>query len=80
MTKFDDTYTGPRWTYGSLHRPHMQCGYSNKEKWIIYSDKVSVDFPAHGTAQTWQEIAPKEAERFGLVLLERIPGATGGEE
>ena len=48
---FDDTYTGPRWTYAPLHRPavsaHLPPG------WIIWSDRPhpkytfgTIDFPA----------------------------------
>jgi hypothetical protein len=75
---YDDTYTGPRWTYGLTSRP---LGYARVPTgWIISSDRphpryrfATVDFPI--------PVPPEQAERFGLELVRgpADPGRGGRE-
>jgi hypothetical protein len=66
--KFDDTYTGPRWTYGSIWRPFTNM-FSYFDGFIIWSDKPSSQYPTFGTMQTWKPIPHESAEGWGMILI-----------
>ena len=54
---FDDTYTGPRWTYGCSYRPP---GYAQiPDGWLIGSDRPHPDFE-HGTIQFPRRLSERE--------------------
>jgi hypothetical protein len=73
--QFDDTYTGPRWTYGSIWRPFTNLmNYFNGL--IIWSDRPSADYPTFGTMQTWKPIPAETAQGWGMVLLAEPEGET----
>lgn len=61
--KFDDTYTGVRFTYGLRFRPlgkgHVPDG------WIIWSDRDHKDFP-HGTVDYPFELDKETALAFQM--------------
>jgi hypothetical protein len=65
---YDDTYTGPRWTYGSIWRPFTNMfGYF--DGFILWSDKPSADYPTFGTMQTCKPIPPESAANWGMILI-----------
>lgn len=66
--KFDDTYTGPRWTYGSIWRPftHMFHAFDG---FILWSDKPSSDYHTFGTMQTCKPIPAEQAATWGMILI-----------
>jgi len=69
---YDDTYTGPRWTYGAQLRPFLSIfGYQD---FIIWSDRPHPDFPTFGTMQTTEPIPSRAAEGWGLILLNHTQG------
>jgi hypothetical protein len=63
MIEFDDTYTGPRWTYGLQFRPiassHIPDG------WIIGSDRPNPEYN-HGTVQYPRQLSDDEVQSFQL--------------
>jgi hypothetical protein len=65
-TLFDDTYTGPRFTYACWYRPP---GYAQvPDGWIINSIRPHPDYN-HGTVDYPRELTAEEMARF---QLERI--------
>ena len=69
---FNDTYTGPRWTYGSQLRPFMSLfGYF--DGWILFSEGEHPAFATFGTFQTYNPIPPETARRWNLVLIDPAP-------
>jgi hypothetical protein len=72
---FHDTYTGPRWRYGLMHRPisvHVLGRGSSADipQPILFSHRPSRDprFP-HGEADWPCELAVDVSEDHGLVLV-----------
>ena len=66
---YSDTYTGPRWTYGSTLRPFLSIwGYF--DGWILLSDKPHPDYPTFGTIQTSKPIPDETARHWDLILIE----------
>lgn len=68
MTHYHTEYTGPRWRYGSLYRPHFTLWWTN---WIIWSDLPSADYPTFGTMDSYVEIPPAQALQWGLILVRK---------
>ena len=63
---FDDTYTGPRWTYGLKFRP---LRYANvPDGWIIFSDRPCTGF-GHGCVDYPRELTADEVDSFQLTRL-----------
>jgi hypothetical protein len=62
---FDNTYTGPRWTYGLVNRP-MQIGAQPKGS-IIGSARVSARFKNFGTVQWPRRLTDEEVASYELV-------------
>lgn len=65
---FDDTYTGPRWTYGLQYRP-ITTG-SVPSGFIIYSNHADPRF-AFGTLQYPRPLTSAEVAGYELVLVDR---------
>jgi len=63
---FDDSYKGPRWTYGLTYRP--LTGSHVPEGWIIFSDKKHPDFP-FGTVDYPRPLTDHETFNFELTLV-----------
>lgn len=70
---FNDTYTGPRFTYGFKYRPP---GYATCPKgYIVGSNKEHPDFRNFGTIDYPHELTEEEVRQFELVqVFERDPG------
>ncbi|MGE5610384.1 MAG: hypothetical protein ACM359_14110 [Bacillota bacterium] len=63
---FNDTYKGPRWTYGLSHRP---LGFFNQPKgYIIHSDRKHPRF-MFGTVDYPFELPAEEVSAFQLVRV-----------
>jgi len=68
-TYYDDTYTGPRYTYGLMARP---AGYGRiPEGYIIGSTKPS-DRYRHGTIQYPRPLTPDEVRSYELVDVDAV--------
>ena len=68
MDLFDETYSGPRWTYGLTYRP---LGYSNVPPgWIIGSDRKHSQF-RYGTVDYPYLLADGLAHSFDLTFTVR---------
>jgi hypothetical protein len=64
---FDDTYTGPRWTYGLSLRP---LGYARvPDGWIVSSDRPHPRY-AHGTVDYPHPLDERQARQMDLELIE----------
>ena len=63
---YDDTYTGPRFTYGLTYRPLAQSQVP--DDWIIWSNKEHKDFP-FGTIDYPFEVAPEKVKSFQLIQI-----------
>ena len=77
----DDSYHGPRWRYGLLHRPITayvigRNGSGNIPHPILFSHRPSNDprFP-HGEADWPFELPENEARHHSLVLVQQSPHA-----
>ena len=68
MTKYDDIYTGPRWTYGSIYRPFTHM-FPVFDGFILWSDKPHSDYVTFGTMQTSVAIPAEQAEAWGMILI-----------
>lgn len=75
-THFHDEYTGPRWTYGLLHRPISayfigSCGSGDLPHPILFSHRPSRDprFRLHGEADWPCELPPDVARHHSPVLV-----------
>jgi hypothetical protein len=67
---FDDTYLGPRWTYGLSHRP---LGFFNQPKgYIIHSDRPHPKF-MFGTVDYAFELTAEESAGFQLEHVADYP-------
>ena len=68
---FDDTYTGPRWTYALLLRPFSSYNLPKESEGtiILWSNKPHPDY-FHGTFQTSAPISETLCRHFDLVLVE----------
>lgn len=67
MTLFDDTYDGPRWTYGLKFRP---VSYANvPDGWIIHSGQEHPDFK-FGTIDYPFDLGEKAAS-MDMVLVQK---------
>lgn len=76
-TEFDDTYKGPRHTYGLSYRP---LGSSTAPAgWIIQSNRPSADFP-FGTVQYSRELTPAELAGYQLTPAQDKPAAPANSE
>jgi len=72
--QFDDTYTGPRWTYGSQLRPFTSLfGYQD---FIIGLDRRHPEFPTFGTMQTTEPVSMSKAQGWDLILVNHTQGET----
>ena len=69
-TLFDDTYTGPRWTYGLTYRPLASAQVP--DGWILWSERNHPDFP-HGTADYPFELSDRQVKSFELNFIEAKP-------
>jgi len=74
-TLCDDSYTGPRWRYGLVHRPISayflgRDGSGDLPHPILFSHRASRDprFP-HGEADWPCELAPDVASHHSLALI-----------
>jgi len=79
----DDTYAGPRWRYGLVHRPISayfigRDGSGDLPHPILHSHRPSRDrrFP-HGEADWPCELPADVAERHSLVLVSAPTDLTG---
>jgi hypothetical protein len=67
---YDDTYKGPRWTYGMTHRPphfsHLPKG------WIIFSIRPHPKFPDFGVIDFPRELTAHEVETFELTPVTEV--------
>lgn len=63
---FNDTYTGPRFTYGLTYRP-VDAGQI-PDGWIIWSDKPHKSYPSFGTIDYPFELSKSQIKSFGLEL------------
>lgn len=66
MIRYNDTYVGPRFTYGLTYRPLAQSQIPNG--WIIWSDKKHKDFK-FGTVDYPFELSAKEIKSFELTPI-----------
>lgn len=63
---WDDSYDGPRWTYGLTNRP---LGIAHVPKgWILKSDRAHPRF-RHGTVQYPRQLRRNELEGFELTAV-----------
>jgi hypothetical protein len=68
---YDDTYRGPRYTYGLRYRP---LGYAQVPPgWIIRSDRPHPEYP-HGTVDYPRPLSPEEARGYELTLVAETAG------
>jgi len=63
---YDDTHSGPRWTYGLTHRPLAAFAIPNG--WIIQSDRVHPDY-RYGTVDYPRALTADEVASYELVLV-----------
>lgn len=63
---YDDTYDGPRWTYGCLHRP-VALG-AVPAGWIVFGGRAHPAYP-FGTIDYPHRLEPQVARQMGLVRL-----------
>ena len=68
--RYDDTYAGPRWTYGLTYRP--LCSASVPDGWIVFSNRPHSDYP-HGTIQYPHPLTAHQCAAYELVLVRRPP-------
>lgn len=65
---YNDTYTGPRYTYGLQYRPadvaHIPAG------WILWSEARHPEF-RHGTVAYPRPLTDDEIRAFELTLVDR---------
>ena len=72
QTLFDDTYTGPRWTYGLRNRP-LSIG-AQPLGWIIYSLKGEGGRFRFGTIDYPRELTPEEVSDYDLAVVPKARG------
>jgi len=79
QTLFDDTYTGPRWTYGLRNRP-LSIG-AQPRGWIIDSLKGEGDGGRFrfGTIDYPRELTPEEVSGYELEFVAGPGGAAKGD-
>lgn len=65
---FNDTYEGPRFTYGLQYRP--AAAYNIPDGRIIWADKPHPKFPRFGTVQYPRQLSEQEVKGFELVPVE----------
>lgn len=81
---YDDTYHGPRWRYGLLHRPissyFIGRGDGPLPHPILFSHRPSADprFP-HGEADWPCKLPEDQARHHGLVLVGRTDDGLSDE-
>jgi len=66
ITLWDDTYQGPRFTYGLRYRPLTTGAVPNG--WIINSARPHADF-IHGTVDYPRRLRQQEVAAFQLELV-----------
>jgi hypothetical protein len=77
---YDDSYSGPRWRYGLLHRPLANYFNLSFPDPILFSDRPDPRFPYYGTAEWPCEIPEEEAWHHSLVLLTTPPDEEWGSD
>lgn len=66
--EWDDTYKGPRWTYGLRYRP---LGYGTApQDYIIHSDRTSAEF-RFGTIDYPRELTEAEVAAYQLEIVQK---------
>ena len=65
---FDDSYKGPRFTYGLQYRPLTGIG-NVPDGFIIFSDRPHPDFKNFGTVDYPRELTQAEINGFQLVRV-----------
>lgn len=63
---YDDTYTGPRFTYGLTYRPLVTGAVP--QGWILFSDRPHERY-RHGTVQYPRELTAEECAAYELTLV-----------
>ncbi len=63
---FNDTYNGPRFTYGLQYRPLIQAQVP--DGWIIWSDREHEDYQ-FGVTDYPFEIESEKAKSFEMILV-----------
>ncbi|MDP2661736.1 MAG: hypothetical protein Q8R28_13495, partial [Dehalococcoidia bacterium] len=63
---YDDTYTGPRWTYGLQYRP--VAVETLPKGWIVFSKRPHKDFRNFGTVDFPFELSERDVQAFQLTL------------
>ena len=63
---FDDTYTGPRWTYGLTYRPLSMASVPKGA--IIHSDRAHPAY-RHGTVDFPRQLTDEEIAGYELALI-----------
>lgn len=63
---FDDTYTGPRFTYGLTYRPPRFANVP--DGWIVDSERPHPDF-RHGTIAYPEPLTDRQIESFQLTPI-----------
>lgn len=71
LTLFNDTYNGPRFTYGLQYRPLAQAQVP--DGWIIWSDREHEDYP-FGVIDYPFELEPEKAKSFEMILVKPAGG------
>lgn len=69
---YDDTYTGPRWTYGLSHRP--LAAFAVPGGWIIQSDRADPAY-RYGTVDYPRALSDTEVASYELVPVGGAAGA-----
>lgn len=67
-TEYDDTYTGPRWTYGLTYRP-VRTG-AVPAGWILFSNRPHADYPL-GTVDYPRPLTAEEVKGYELREVSR---------
>lgn len=65
---YDDEYTGPRWRYALLHRPHWTIG-AYPDGSLIWSERTHDDYP-FGTVDFPRQLTPDEVRNYQLEPVE----------
>lgn len=65
---FDDTYQGPRFVYGLVHRPVST--YNLPDGFILRSQRAHPSYPAFGTIAYPRELSESETAHYSLVRVE----------
>ena len=72
---YDDTYRGPRYTYGLRYRP---LGYAQVPPgWIIRSDRPHPEY-RHGTVDCPRPLTAQELRGYEPELVAETPGGNPG--